>query len=75
MLDLKLVYKAVSEDVAFQKLEKLKTKWETKYPLAVNSWFTNWKNLKTFFDFPEEIRKMIYTTNAVEALFTDSLEK
>ena len=68
MSDLKLVYKAVSEDVAFQQLEKLRVKWEPKYPLAVNPWFVNWENLKTFFEFPEEIRKMIYTTNAVEAI-------
>jgi putative transposase len=46
----------------------LESKWGTKYPYAVKSWRDNWLHLSTFFDFPEPIRKMIYTTNAIEAL-------
>jgi len=66
--DLKLVYGAPSETLALVHREKLQEKWGDKYPLAVKPWINHWGNLKTFFAFPDSIRKLIYTTNAVEAL-------
>lgn len=66
--DLKEVYKAPTESAGENNLLKLQEKWEKKYPLAVKSWINNWENIKTFFRFPEEIRTIMYTTNAIEAL-------
>lgn len=68
LADLKLVYRAPSEEIAQGELEKLDEKWGKKCPSAVAGWKANWSNLSTFFAFPEDVRKMIYTTNAVEAL-------
>lgn len=68
MSDLKPVYKAVTEDEAETKLLEFQEKWINKYPLAVKPWVKHWENIKTFFKFPEEIRRIIYTTNAVESL-------
>mgnify|MGYP003440696604 CR=1 FL=1 len=68
MADLKEVYKASTEEIAYQNLEKLQGKWESKYALAVRPWIANWDNIKTFFCFPEQIRTLIYTTNAVESV-------
>ncbi len=64
--DLKLVYKATSEEVALQELDKLEVKWGAQYPIVINSWRNNWENLATFFQYSEPIRKMIYTTNIIE---------
>lgn len=61
--DLKGIYKAVNEDVAMNNLLSLKEKWSSKYPNAVKSWEDNWDNLSTFFAFPDNIRKIIYTTS------------
>lgn len=66
--DMKEVYKAPTEDKALFELDKLEEKWSRKYSLAVKSWRENWEYLSTFFEYPEEIRYIIYTTNAVEAL-------
>lgn len=66
--ELKEVYKATTEEVAYQNLEKLQQKWEPKYALAVRPWLAQWDNLKTFFAFAEQIRSLIYTTNAVESV-------
>ena len=66
--DLKGIYKAVKEDVAMENLISLKDKWSNKYPNAVKSWEDNWDNLSTFFAFPDNIRKIIYTTNVIESL-------
>ena len=68
MEDLKLVYKANSKDLAESKLLDLEEKWAKKYPLVLKSWNNNWHNLSGYFKYPPEIRKMIYTTNAVEGL-------
>ena len=68
MEDLKLVYKANSKDLAEVRLLELEEKWGKKYPLVLKSWNNNWHNLSGYFKYPEEIRKMIYTTNAVEGL-------
>jgi transposase-like protein len=66
MADLKLIYKAATEDEALLNLEKLAAKWSSKYPGAVRSWENNWVELSTYFKYPPEIRKIIYTTNAIE---------
>lgn len=66
--DLKLVYGAASEDEALEQLAAFKEKWGVKYPTAIKSWEQNWDSLATFFVFSPEIRKIIYTTNAIEAL-------
>lgn len=66
--DLKLIYRAETEKKAEDSLQRLREKWETKYLLAVKPWVNHWDNIKVFFKFPEEIRTIIYTTNAVESL-------
>ena len=66
--DLKLIYRAETEEKAEEGLLYLQEKWEKKYPLAVRPWINHWENIKTFFKFPEELRRIIYTTNAVESL-------
>ena len=66
--DLKAVYGAVNEDAALENLMDAKEKWESKYPNATKSWEDNWDNLVTFFMFPDYIRKIMYTTNAIESL-------
>lgn len=64
--DLKEIYKAASEEAAVSALDSLEDKWGKKYPLAIKSWRANWAELSTFFKYPDELRKVIYTTNAVE---------
>jgi transposase-like protein len=66
--DLKLVYRAESREIAEANLQKLEEKWQSRYPSATTCWRANWANLSTYFSFPQEIRRMIYTTNGVEAL-------
>lgn len=66
--DLKSIYGAVNEDVALENLISVKEKWGSKYPNAIKSWEDNWDNLITFFAFPDYIRRIIYTTNAIESL-------
>lgn len=66
MSDLKLVYRADSEPAAVDELEKLKEKWNKKYPMVISSWQTNWAKLTTYFKYPAGIRKLIYTTNTIE---------
>lgn len=66
--DLKGIYRAVNEEIAMDNLLSLKEKWSSKYPNAVKSWEDNWDNLSTFFAFPDNIRKIIYTTNVIESL-------
>lgn len=66
--DLKQVYRSATEAEALHELEKFANKWDDKYPQISKSWNTHWANLRTIFDFPEEIRNAIYTTNAIESL-------
>jgi len=66
MADLKKVYGAVSEDAALYALEEFSEKWNSKYPQIYKSWESNWSDLSVFFKFPAEMRRLIYTTNAVE---------
>lgn len=74
MKDLKPVYKAASEEIGFQNLELLESKWGKKYSIIIKSWYDNWENLSTFFKYPPEIRKIIYTTNTLEG-FNRQLRK
>ena len=66
--DLKLIYKATTEEDALLALEQFAAKWDDKYPQISKSWRSHWENLNTFFDYPNDIRKAIYTTNAIESL-------
>mgnify|MGYP001039375363 CR=1 FL=1 len=65
--DLKPIYKATTEDMALVELERFEETWGSKYPLIVRSWRTNWDEIATFFKYPPEIRKLIYTTNMIES--------
>jgi putative transposase len=67
MDDLKKVYKAYTIEQAEVAFDEFKEKWEKKYPSVIKSWETNWLELTTFFSYPVEIRKLIYTTNTIEA--------
>lgn len=64
--DMKLIYRSPDETSALMQLDALEEKWGSKYPHAVKSWRTNWPELSTFYRYPLEIRKMIYTINAME---------
>ena len=64
--DLKPIYKAATEALALQELDAFDSKWGSKYPNAVRSWRNNWEELIAFFKYPQEVRKIIYTTNAIE---------
>ena len=66
MADLKRVYAAVDEQSAHDALDEFAAKWDKKYPKISKSWYENWTNLSTYFKFPQELRKLIYTTNAIE---------
>jgi len=66
MKDLKLVYKADTKELAEENLEELSDKWGKKYPIVIKSWKNNWGHLSTYFAYTPPIRKLIYTTNAVE---------
>jgi putative transposase len=64
--DLKPVYQAINKEQGFENLVKLDEKWGKKYPVPVQSWYNNWDTLSTFFEYNDQIRKVIYTTNTVE---------
>jgi putative transposase len=66
MQDLKTVYQAPTKDKAELELDKLNNKWGVKYPVVIKSWQNNWHKLSTYFAYDEQIRRLIYTTNAVE---------
>ena len=68
MADLKRVYKAANKDLAASELDILADKWEGKYPIVIKSWRNNWERLSQYFKYPEEIRRIIYTTNTIEAV-------
>lgn len=74
MADLKRVYAAVDEQSALDALEDFAEKWDKKYPKISESWRRNWPNLSTYFKFPEELRRLIYTTNNIEG-FNRQLRK
>jgi transposase-like protein len=66
--DFKDVYHAINEETALERLYELKDKWGKEYPYAIRSWENNWDVLSPFYKFPEEVRKIIYTTNIIEGL-------
>jgi transposase-like protein len=66
MKDLRTVYQAPNRDTAETNLLQLAEHWSEKYPIAIRSWHNHWDELATFFDYPAEIRRLIYTTNPIE---------
>lgn len=74
MADLKAVYAAVDEDAALMALDTFSEHWDKKHPTISQSWRANWANLSTYFKFPQELRRLIYTTNAIEG-FNRQLRK
>jgi len=66
--DLKAIYQAATEDEASMRLDEFGEKWNDRYPTISKSWRANWPRLIPFFDYPAEIRRIIYTTNAIESL-------
>lgn len=66
LADLKLVYGAPTLDDAEYKLEEFRENWGKKYPQILKSWDANWAELSTYFKYPQEVRRLVYTTNAVE---------
>ena len=64
--DLKRVYAAIDEETALYELDCFEEKWKPKYPKIAQSWRDNWPNLSTYFKYPQEVRTLIYTTNALE---------
>jgi putative transposase len=66
--DLKTIYQASTEDIALKALDDFIERWDEKYPQISRSWKAHWENLNTLFQYPPDIRKAIYTTNAIESL-------
>ena len=66
--DFKAVYNAPNESAALSELEAVKEKWGKKYPYAISNWEKNWEDVSSFFQFSEEIRRIMYTTNIIESL-------
>lgn len=74
MADLKAVYAASDEQAALSALDEFEAAWKKKYPRIASSWRENWANLSTYFKFPAEVRRLIYTTNTIEG-FNRQLRK
>ena len=68
MKDLKQVYQAISKEAAELELDRLEEKWGNNYPIVINSWRNKWENLSYYFHYPEDIRRIIYTTNIIESV-------
>ena len=68
MKDLKLIYQAISKEAAEIELDNLESKWGKKYPIVIQSWKSKWENLSGYFKYPEDIRRIIYTTNIIESV-------
>ena len=66
--DLKPIYQAINQEVGYEKLLEFEEKWGKDYPLSVKGWLDNWGNLSTYFEYAPDIRRAIYTTNAIEAM-------
>jgi putative transposase len=66
--DLKLIYRAATAEEAETKLSEFSEKWDARYPSIARSWKANWARIVPMFGFPEEIRRAVYTTNAIESL-------
>ena len=68
MKDLKLIYQSISKEAAEIELDNLESKWGKKYPIVIQSWKSKWENLSGYFKYPEDIRRIIYTTNIIESV-------
>ena len=68
MADLKRVYRATTKGAAEQALDELEARWGDLYPIVIKSWRTKWENLSAYFKYPQDIRRVIYTTNSIEAV-------
>ena len=68
MADLKPVYRAVNKEAAELALDELEKRWGAQYSIVISSWRSKWENLSVYFKYPQEIRRVIYTTNAIEAV-------
>ncbi len=68
MKDLKLIYQAISKKADKIKLDNLEEKWGKKYPIVIQSWKNKWENLSAYFKYPEDIKRIIYTTNIIESV-------
>ena len=66
--ELKAVYQAFTKEEAEYELDKLEEKWGKKYPIVFQSWRNKWENLSVYFKYPEDIRRVIYTTNIIESV-------
>ena len=66
--DLKSIYQSATEEEALLALDQFAERWDDKYPKISASWHSHWDNLNTLFKYPQDIRKAIYTTNAIESL-------
>jgi len=66
--DLKTIYQSTTEEEALQSLDRFEKRWDSKYPQISRTWLNHWDNLNTIFSYPPDIRKAIYTTNAIESL-------
>ena len=66
--DLKFIYQANNQEQGYEKLLEFEEKWGKKYPLSVKGWMDNWVNLSTYFEYDSDVRRAIYTTNAIEAM-------
>ena len=66
--DLRAIYQAPTVEAAEQALEAFESRWDARFPMISRKWRTNWATLTPFFDYPPEIRKVMYTTNAIEAI-------
>ena len=67
MVDLKRVYRAATLGAAESALDDLEERWGEQYPIVIKSWRSKWENLSVYFKYPEPIRRVIYTTNSIEA--------
>jgi putative transposase len=65
---LRLIYRAPTEDAALAELDAFEAEWKSRYPIVAKAWRANWEAARPFFAFPLEIRRLIYTTNAIESL-------
>ena len=66
--DLKTIYTAKNEKLGYDQLQKVKEKWKDKYPTALKGWEENWDAICPFFSYSDQVRKIMYTTNAIESL-------
>ncbi len=66
--DFKAVYNAPNEDAALSELDAVREKWGKKYPYAIRNWENNWEDVSSFFQFSDDIRRIMYTTNIIEGL-------